>query len=177
MVFYGYVDNGESFIKCKITADTAKEAYEKLERFSARVEEKYASFRGNIECLMLRDENDNNICQSHIDDVQACLESFDRLAEAKQILEDGFIVPENIGFEHNGQWIQNPFYDETLRFKLSNPYEYYGVENVKDFLGRLLSEATECDKKMCIEETLADAAERSRDMRSCPGNDKDFEKE
>jgi len=29
------------------------------------------------------------------------------------------------GFEHNGVWITDPFYDETGRFEV-NPVEYYG---------------------------------------------------
>jgi len=29
------------------------------------------------------------------------------------------------GFEHNGVWITDPFYDETGRFEV-NPEEYYG---------------------------------------------------
>lgn len=77
MVFYGYVDNGEYFVKCKITADNATQAYEKLNRFSTVVEEQNSAFRGNIECLMLRDENNENICQSHIDDVSKCLADYD----------------------------------------------------------------------------------------------------
>lgn len=78
MVFYGYVDNGDEYIQCQITADSARAAYEKLERFGKIVGERHPAFRGNIECLMLRDENKDNICQSHIDDVLKCLEAYDR---------------------------------------------------------------------------------------------------
>lgn len=161
MVFYGYVDNGEGFIKCKITAETAKGAYERLERFSAMVAARHLDFRGNIECLILRDENDNNICQSHIDDVQKCLAAFDNLLEVKHVLNNGFVVPEDIGFEFGGQWIQNPFYDETHRFEILNPYEYYGAENIEHFVDRLLDEAAKSEKKMSIDETLEKAIEQS----------------
>lgn len=41
MIFYGYVDNGEEFIKAKIKADSAKDAWRKLKGFSEKVEEKW----------------------------------------------------------------------------------------------------------------------------------------
>lgn len=44
--------------------------------------------------------------------------------------------PSSIGFEHNGTWITNPFYDETLRFKVE-PFSYYGMNNVLDFVCQL----------------------------------------
>lgn len=85
MLFYGYVDNGEKFIKVKITADTSAEAYRKLERFSVTVEEKFEEYRGRVECLMLRDENDKEICQSG-EDVDMRTEAFDN--KLKQSLEN-----------------------------------------------------------------------------------------
>lgn len=77
MIFYGYVDNGENFIKAKITADTAKEAWGKLEGFSDKVEEQREEFRGAIECLMLRSEAGDEICQTY-DDIDAKLAEFDQ---------------------------------------------------------------------------------------------------
>lgn len=76
MLFYGYVDNGESFIRVKITAESATAAYEKLQSFATKLQEKRSDF-SFIECLMLRNENNENICQSHIDDVNKCLAEYD----------------------------------------------------------------------------------------------------
>ena len=41
-------------------------------------------------------------------------ESYDFLDEIK------------LGFEFNGFFITNPYYDETMRFEV-NPIEYYGI--------------------------------------------------
>lgn len=38
----------------------------------------------------------------------------------------------DIGFEHNGTMIINPFYDETLRFEVE-PLSYYGIENIEKY--------------------------------------------
>lgn len=76
MLFYGYIDNGKTFVKAKITADTAAEAYRKLERFADKVEEKFDEYRGNIECLMLHDENNKEICQSG-DDINKKIKDYD----------------------------------------------------------------------------------------------------
>lgn len=75
MIFYGYVDNGETFVKAKITAESAAEAYKKLEKFADGVEERLESFRGNIECLMLRDEKNEEIWQTGEDDKR--IEAYD----------------------------------------------------------------------------------------------------
>lgn len=39
----------------------------------------------------------------------------------------------NCGFKYRGQFIVNPFYDETLRFEV-DPLSYYGMNNVKGYL-------------------------------------------
>jgi len=75
MIIYGYVDNGENFVKAKITAESAVEAYKKLEKFANAVEERYDNYRGNIECLMLRDENGDEIWQTGEDDKR--IEAYD----------------------------------------------------------------------------------------------------
>lgn len=56
----------------------------------------------------------------------------------REVLVDGFEVPEDSGFVHCGQWIQNPFYDETLRFEVE-PLSYYGAENVRKFVDDILT--------------------------------------
>jgi hypothetical protein len=38
-----------------------------------------------------------------------------------------------VAFEHNGQWIVNPFYDETLRDRV-DPIDYYGILKVNKWL-------------------------------------------
>lgn len=75
MIFYGYVDNGEKFIKAKITADTVSEAYKKLELFSEKIEEKFDDYRGKIECLMLLNENKEYIWQTG-EDIDECIQSY-----------------------------------------------------------------------------------------------------
>ena len=96
MIFYGYVDNGEHFIKAKITADTAKEAWGKLEGFSDKVEEQREEFRGAIECLMLRDEAGDEICQTY-DDIDAKLAEFDRKrGTSKSSLEDQILSAKDV---------------------------------------------------------------------------------
>lgn len=37
------------------------------------------------------------------------------------------------GFKYRGQFIVNPFYDETLRFEV-DPISYYGMNNTKEYL-------------------------------------------
>ena len=44
-----------------------------------------------------------------------------------------FDTDSDIGFEFNGTWITNPFYDETLRFEV-DPVQHYGEENIKRFV-------------------------------------------
>lgn len=56
-------------------------------------------------------------------------------AEAVQewLLDFGEDIPDGLGFEHEGMWINNPFYDESLRFDVE-PFIYYGVENMTAYL-------------------------------------------
>lgn len=58
----------------------------------------------------------------------------ERLDEVKVWFDGiGENVPEGLGFEHSGTWINNPFYDESLRFNVE-PFAYYGVENMTTYL-------------------------------------------
>lgn len=104
MIFYGYVDNGENFVKAKITAESAAEAYKKLEKFTEAVEERSEAFRGNIECLQLRDENGNEIWQTGEDDKR--IEDYDnrlRPALTDKILaaESCVVTQDNISEKNN----------------------------------------------------------------------------
>lgn len=52
------------------------------------------------------------------------------------VLSDMSFIPKECGFKHNGHWIVNPFYDETLRFGVE-PFSYYGKENVRGYVQRM----------------------------------------
>lgn len=93
MIFYGYVDNGETFVKAKITAESAAEALKKLEKFAEKVEERSEAYRGKIECLQLRDENNEEIWQTGEDDKR--IEDFD--SRFKSALADKIQVAEAKG--------------------------------------------------------------------------------
>lgn len=59
------------------------------------------------------------------------------LTEALKNIKDQFqinAVPHpNLGFEYNGIWITNPFFDETLRNPV-DPVLYYGIENTRKYI-------------------------------------------
>lgn len=104
MIFYGYVDNGETFVKAKITAESAAEAYKKLEKFADGVEERLESFRGNVECLMLRDEKNEEIWQTGEDDKR--IEAYDSrlkptLADKIQSAELRVVTQDDINEKNN----------------------------------------------------------------------------
>lgn len=71
----------------------------------------------------------------------------DGLESVRNLLDKGFCLRYDLGFEHNGQWIQNPFYDETLRFSV-DPVGYYGEEKIRPFVAELLLEAMRLEKGM-----------------------------
>ena len=103
MIFYGYVDNGETFVKAKITAECAAEAYKKLEKFASAVEEKSEAYRGKIECLQLRDENNDEIWQTG-EDIDKCVEAYDNrlkssLSDKIQVAESQCSIPRNASEE------------------------------------------------------------------------------
>lgn len=62
----------------------------------------------------------------------------DGVGLVRKMMAGGFVVPEEFGFAHCGQWILNPFYDETLRFEVE-PLSYYGAENVRRFVDNILT--------------------------------------
>ena len=50
---------------------------------------------------------------------------------------------DSIGFEHNGQWITNPFVECSGRWEFVNyevMCEYYGLENVEKFIKDILNQ-------------------------------------
>lgn len=50
---------------------------------------------------------------------------------------------DSIGFEFNGQWISNPFLEESGRLEFVNyevMCEHYGRENVEGFIRNILGE-------------------------------------
>ena len=57
--------------------------------------------------------------------------------------DDASYVTELISFEHNGQLVSDPFYDETLRDEV-NPIDYYGRKKIEDMV-------TDYDKSFQIE--------------------------
>lgn len=52
------------------------------------------------------------------------------------VLSDMSFISKECGFSYNGQWIVNPFYDETLRFGVE-PLTYYGEENIKGYVKKM----------------------------------------
>ena len=48
---------------------------------------------------------------------------------------------EDIGFDHNGIYITNPWYDETYRFELCDEEAVatYGLSNIKLFITKITS--------------------------------------
>lgn len=50
---------------------------------------------------------------------------------------------DSIGFEFNGQWISNPFLEESGRFEFVNyevMCEHYGLKNVENFIRIILNQ-------------------------------------
>lgn len=66
----------------------------------------------------------------------------EELELARELAYDNWEKEETeIGFEHYGQWITNPFVENSGRFEFTNldaMCEYYGKENVISFLSKLL---------------------------------------
>ena len=55
---------------------------------------------------------------------------------------NGMASPEELpGFNHNGTWITNPFYEETGRF-LVEPLSYYGVKEVTEYISEAKKQIT-----------------------------------
>ena len=99
-----------------------------------------------------------------------CLENYDRLMEVRRLLVTGFVVPEHLGFEFCGQWVQNPFYDVTHRFGV-DPVAYYGRENVWTFAAQVIEAARGVD------DVLLDAKQRSEVSSGVTGRTEDFVKD
>ena len=76
-MFYGYIDNGEKYIKLKIKKESAVEAWNKLREASELIENKYDDYADSIECIHLRNEKEEFICD-WFEDVNTILEEYDR---------------------------------------------------------------------------------------------------
>lgn len=63
-MFYGTVDNGETFVEVSIHKESAQEAWQALEQFAEKLEECDDDFYGKVECLILLDENHDIIVQT-----------------------------------------------------------------------------------------------------------------
>lgn len=57
-----------------------------------------------------------------------------------ELANHGVDTSKMVGFEHKGQYIINPFVDETCRFKV-DPYEYYGMHAMLDYTNGILEKA------------------------------------
>ena len=61
---------------------------------------------------------------------------------ANKNLDKSLNNEDSIGFEFNGQWISNPFIEESGRFEFVNyeiMCEHYGIENVENFIKAILN--------------------------------------
>lgn len=130
-------------------------------RFGSVIEEEYQSFMSDdfqndeLELNYLRDYYNRFWSDKH---AVYSVERFEKLVKDTQlyedfnavrdwinkmedkvpldVLSDMSFIPRECGFLHNGQWILNPFYDETLRFGVE-PFSYYGKENVRGYVQRM----------------------------------------
>lgn len=57
-----------------------------------------------------------------------------------ELANHGIDTSKMVGFEYKGQYIINPFVDETCRFDV-DPYEYYGMHAMLDFTNGILEKA------------------------------------
>lgn len=65
----------------------------------------------------------------------------EEINKAKELAYKNWENEGNIGFEFKGQWITNPFLEETGRFEFVNfdvMCEHYGTENVVAFIKEIL---------------------------------------
>ncbi len=76
-MFYGYIDNGDKYIQLKINKESAVEAWNKLREASELIENKYEDYADAIECIHLRNENKEFICDWY-QDVSSILEEYDK---------------------------------------------------------------------------------------------------
>lgn len=58
-----------------------------------------------------------------------------------ELANNGIDTSKMVGFEHKGQYIINPFVDETCRFEV-DPYEYYGMHAMLEYTNGILEKAT-----------------------------------
>lgn len=59
------------------------------------------------------------------------------LDEARKIADEQFDTgnyDSAIGFCHDDMWIINPWYEESGRFEVKDPFEYYGEDKVVEFI-------------------------------------------
>lgn len=57
-----------------------------------------------------------------------------------ELANNGVDTSKMVGFEYKGQYIINPFVDETCRFDV-DPYEYYGVHEMLEYTNEILEKA------------------------------------
>lgn len=69
------------------------------------------------------------------------------------------------GFDHNGTWITNPFYEETGRFSVE-PLSYYGIQKVTEYISLAKKQlSAEKNKHTPLDERISEInAHRSKDL-------------
>ncbi len=85
--------------------------------------------------------------------------------EKESMNSDMSFIPREHGFESRGQFILNPFFDETLRFPVE-PISYYGTKNMNQFLSGLKKHiAAETQKHIPLDDKLQ-VAQKHKDSLS-----------
>jgi len=57
-----------------------------------------------------------------------------------KLANHGIDTSKMVGFEYKGQYIINPFVDETCRFEV-DPYEYYGMHEMLEYTNGIIEKA------------------------------------
>lgn len=73
-------------------------------------------------------------------------------------------IPEGLGFSCRGMWVNNPFYDESLRFEV-DPFIYYGEENMKSFLDHCSKFMNEKDKSTEKKPSLSEQISNAKSLK------------
>ena len=129
-MFYGFIDNGEKYIKLKINKESAVEAWNKLREASELIENKYEDYADSIECIHLRDEKGIFICDWD-QDVDSILKEYDQIHGLISVVKD-----EGIAFTYDSEKMFD--FVNVSKDAFLTSYSYLSeddyIETVKDVL-------------------------------------------
>ena len=94
-----------------------------------------------------------------------------------ELANNGVDTSKMVGFEHKGQYIINPFVDETCRFEV-DPYEYYGMHAMLEYTNGIIERATQFQEfYYAFADYYDDLDDLARRLQDDYGNGKEFEQQ